>query len=95
MPPPRNRAGRLPRGSTPAGFRTQLLQRLRDHANAEGVAANRLHRRVAFERLLAMLASGGGDWLLKGGFSLELRYGWHHRPTKDVDLRVGIPSAMR
>jgi hypothetical protein len=91
MPPSRDRAARLPRGSTPAGFRSQLLQRLRDRAAAEGVTADRLQRRVAFERLLTRLASGGPGWLLKGGFSLELRYGWRHRPTKDVDLRAGVP----
>jgi hypothetical protein len=28
-------------------------------------------------------------WVLKGGFALELRYGWEHRPTRDIDLRFG------
>ena len=27
--------------------------------------------------------------MLKGGFALELRYGWFHRPTRDIDLRFG------
>src|SRR5687767_3928813 len=91
MPPLRDRPARPPRGSTPAGFRAQLLQRLRDRAAAEGIAADRLQRRVAFERFLARLANGGADWLLKGDFSLELRYGWRHRPTMDIDLRAGTP----
>ena len=25
---------------------------------------------------------------MKGGFALELRYGWRHRPTRDIDLRA-------
>lgn len=42
---------------------------------------------MAFERLLARLA-GSGDWVLKGGFALELRYGLTNRPTRDLDLRT-------
>ncbi len=95
MPPSRDRSerpARPTRGSTPAGYRAQLLQRLRDRAAAERVTVDRLQRRVAFERFLARLAIGGADsWLLKGGFALELRYGWRHRPTKDVDLRANMP----
>src|SRR5687767_14973047 len=97
--PPGERSRRPLRGSTPAGYREQVLRRLRDRASAENVAADRLQRRVAFERFLARLVVGGGDasadhasqWLLKGGFALELRYGWRHRPTRDIDLRAGSP----
>jgi hypothetical protein len=81
------------RGSTPAGFREQLLQRLRSRARQEGVAVQRLQHRVAFERLLARLADDRGAWVLKGGFALELRYGWRHRSTQDLDLRVETPLA--
>src|SRR5688572_13008054 len=77
-----------PRGSTPAGFRISLLSKLRDRARDEKVSATRLQNRVAFERLLARLDMDSGKWMLKGGFALELRYGWRHRPTKDVDLRT-------
>ena len=73
--------------STPSGFRTSLLARLRNRAVSEGLAVQRLQQRVAFERLLARLAPVG-DWVLKGGFALELRYGWTSRPTKDLDLRT-------
>src|SRR4051812_42446835 len=79
-------AGR-PRGSTPAAFRSQLLQRLRNRARAEQVPPQRFQQRVAFERLLARLATDG-TWILKGGFALELRYGWTYRPTRDIDLRL-------
>src|SRR5437870_5435379 len=86
---------RTPRGSTPVGFREQLLQRLRNRSRDEGIAVQRLQNRVAFERLLARVADDGG-WILKGGLALELRYGWRHRPTGDVDLRVEepLPAAL-
>jgi predicted nucleotidyltransferase component of viral defense system len=45
-----------------------------------------LQHRVAFERLLARFGPSA-DWVLKGGFALELRYGWDSRPTNDIDLR--------
>ena len=88
--PPRERS---PRGSTPAGFRAQLLHRLRHRARDENVEPRRLQNRIAFERLLARIGAQGSDWILKGGFALELRYGWRHRPTKDIDLRTEIPLA--
>ncbi len=75
------------RGTTDRGFRQQLLERLKSEARRQGADPRRVHQRVAFERLLARLAASG-DWLLKGGFALELRYGWQNRPTKDIDLRT-------
>lgn len=78
------------RGATPAGFRNQVLARLRNQAAQQGTNAQRLQQRVAFERLLARLAPSGA-WILKGGFALELRYGWEYRPTRDVDLRIDHP----
>src|SRR3954467_6154286 len=77
------------RGTTPSGFRDRLLARLRNTSRQEGVSAQRLQQRVAFERLLARLSHE--HWLLKGGFALELRYDWTHRPTKDIDLRTDLP----
>lgn len=77
------------RGRSAAGFRTQLLAQLRNRAAADRIAADRLHQRVAFERLLGRLAVSG-DWILKGGFALELRYGWANRPTRDIDLRTEL-----
>jgi len=87
--PPRERP---PRGTTPAGFRVQLLDRLRNRAREENVEPRRLQNRIAFERLLARIVEGD-HWILKGGFALELRYGWRHRPTKDIDLRTESPLA--
>ncbi len=75
------------RGRTPAGFRIQLLQRLRNEALRTGIPAQRLQQRIAFERLLARLPHDG-EWVLKGGFALQFRYGLQARPTRDVDLRT-------
>lgn len=80
---------RSERGAGPAGFRQQVLSRLRTRALQERTSAQRLQQRVAFERLLARLSAGGPVWVLKGGFALELRYGWGYRPTRDIDLRFG------
>ncbi len=80
------------RGSTPAGFRTQLLQRLRNEALRTGIPAQRLQQRISFERLLARLPHDG-EWVLKGGFALQFRYGLRARPTRDVDLRTARDPA--
>jgi predicted nucleotidyltransferase component of viral defense system len=78
---------RRERGSTPSGFRVQLLQRMRNEMLRTGIPARRLQQRVAFERLLGRLPSDG-EWVLKGGFALQLRYGIRARLTRDVDLRI-------
>src|SRR4051812_41766870 len=70
------------RGSTPQGFRRQLLARMRNQALHDGISAQRLQQHLAFERLLARLPISG-DWTLKGGFGLELRYGWISRTMLD------------
>lgn len=68
-------------------FRTALEQRLKNEAQATGVALLRLRKRVAFERFLARLAtSESSGWVLKGAFALELRLGLRARTTKDIDL---------
>jgi hypothetical protein len=81
------------RGKTPAGFRTQLLQRLRNEALRTGTPALRLQQRMAFERLLARLPQDG-EWVLKGGFAMQLRYGLDARPTRDIDLRTSYDPVM-
>lgn len=80
------------RGRTPTGFRTQLLQRLRNEALRAGIPAQRLQQRIAFERLLARLPHDG-EWVLKGGLALQFRYGLQARPTRDVDLRTPLDPA--
>jgi hypothetical protein len=72
---------------TAEAFRTALEQRLKNEAEASGMALMRLRKRVAFERFLARLAaSEPSGWVLKGAFALELRLGLRTRTTKDIDL---------
>jgi predicted nucleotidyltransferase component of viral defense system len=75
------------RYETAKAFRTALEQRLKNEAQASGIALIRLRKRVAFERFLARLAtSESSGWVLKGAFALELRLGLRARTTKDIDL---------
>ena len=75
------------RYETAEAFRTALEQRLKNEAQASGIALLRLRKRVAFERFLARLAtSESSGWVLKGAFALELRLGLRTRTTKDIDL---------
>lgn len=75
------------RYETANAFRTALEQRLKNEAQATGIALLRLRKRVAFERFLARLAtSESSGWVLKGAFALELRLGLRARTTKDIDL---------
>ncbi|MHB0870373.1 MAG: nucleotidyl transferase AbiEii/AbiGii toxin family protein [Chloroflexota bacterium] len=53
----------------------------------DGIPAQRVQQRIAFERLLARLPQNG-EWVLKGGLALLFRYGLQTRPTKDIDLRT-------
>ena len=69
-------------------FRQALKQRLKTLAGEDRarLARNRNRKRVAFDRLLARLATIAPDsWLLKGGFALDLRLAERARATKDVD----------
>jgi hypothetical protein len=77
------------RGTTPAGFRRQLLARLRNQAREEKVSTRWPQQVVAFERLLARLPNTG-EWIVKGGFALELRYGWRFRETRDIDISTQL-----
>jgi hypothetical protein len=68
-------------------FRQALEQRLKDRANGDGARLVRDRKRVAFDRLLArLLAVANGQWLLKGGFALDLRLTTRARSTKDIDI---------
>ena len=75
------------RYETAEALRTALEQRLKNEAEASGIALMRLRKRAAFERFLARLAaSEPSGWVLKGAFALELRLGLRTRATKDIDL---------
>ena len=77
--------------ATAAAFRRALEDRLQAIASKEGVDLQRLHRQVAFDRLLARLFQAGNPkqlpWLLKGGYAMELRMK-AARTTKDIDLTM-------
>ncbi|HXB64479.1 MAG TPA: nucleotidyl transferase AbiEii/AbiGii toxin family protein [Solirubrobacteraceae bacterium] len=75
------------RYSDGGAFRQALEQRLKTRAGKDGARLARDRKRVAFDRLLARLATiAPGSWLLKGGFALDLRLAERARATKDVDL---------
>lgn len=70
-----------------------LRQALETRLNAKvttNAEIQRLRRLVSFDRLLARLfADQSSPWLVKGGYSLEVRYGMKARTTRDVDLTDG------
>lgn len=73
------------------GAAESLNQRIRNLATSLQIPPSRLRNRVAFQRMLARLAVDGA-WVLKGGFSLEIRLGLASRATKDLDLLlIGSP----
>jgi Nucleotidyl transferase AbiEii toxin, Type IV TA system len=77
--------------ASPAAFRQALEERLKTISGQEGTDFQRLCRRVAFDRFLARLVSEPtGDWILKGGYAMELRF-VTARSTRDLDftLRAG------
>lgn len=77
----------LRRFEDPAAFRQSLEERLRQAAEARGLAVNSLRLKLLIERLLARLfAEPDTPWLLKGGYAMELRFRPHARTTKDLDL---------
>lgn len=80
--------------ATPQAFRHALYDRLRQQALREGTDLQRLQRSVAFERLLARLFDDGlqQPWVLKGGYSLELRLRDVARATVDLDLSIPTPN---
>lgn len=73
----------------PQAFRQALADRLRTEAQRRGVQVETLRAKVIIERLLARLfARPDAPWLLKGGYTFELRYRPKARTTKDVDLSI-------
>ena len=77
--------------TSPGGFRQALEERLKTISREDGTDFQRLCRQVAFDRFLARLVSEPtGDWILKGGYAMELRF-VTARSTRDLDftLRAG------
>ncbi|HEY1388295.1 MAG TPA: nucleotidyl transferase AbiEii/AbiGii toxin family protein [Ktedonobacterales bacterium] len=80
---------------TARAFRVALEARLKQVAQTRNLDLMRLRRQVAFDRLLARLfAVQEPPWLLKGGYTFELRLGGDAaRATRDLDL--SIPDLSR
>ncbi|MGD0871343.1 MAG: nucleotidyl transferase AbiEii/AbiGii toxin family protein [Bryobacteraceae bacterium] len=79
-------------GSGPA-LRTALGERLKRISRQEAIDLQRLRRQVAFDRFLARLfRHGDEDWVLKGGYAMELRF-HTARATKDLDFTVRTQAA--
>ncbi|GGR30656.1 nucleotidyl transferase AbiEii/AbiGii toxin family protein [Deinococcus ruber] len=79
--------------ATSGAFRNALNAHLRQIINTNGGDLARLQRRVAYERFLARIfAHHGSTWVLKGGYSLELRLGGRARSTKDLDFNAPSSS---
>lgn len=73
--------------TTAVGFRRALEDRLKVRAGGDGARIARDRKRVTFDRLLARLVDvAPGQWVLKGGFALDLRLDDRARSTKDIDL---------
>jgi hypothetical protein len=76
------------RYATGLALRTALEERLKRVAREEGVDLQRLRRQVAFDRFLARLFPvAGAEWILKGGYAMELRF-QTARATRDLDFTV-------
>jgi hypothetical protein len=82
-----------------SAFKTSLEAHLRTRAAALEVPFDTLRMKFVMERLLARLfRDEAPQWLLKGGFAMDLRFRPRARTTKDVDLTVafvaGTPGPM-
>lgn len=80
--------------ATAASFRTSLETRLLERARREGKDVNRLRTQVAFERFLERVFRAQGDWVLKGGYALEVRLHDRARSTLDLDLDAGSAADL-
>lgn len=84
------------RYQTARAFRVALEDRLKQMALTRGVDLMRLRRQVAFDRILARLfAAPAPQWLLKGGYTFELRLGsGAARVTRDLDLSIPVLAPL-
>ena len=79
--------------ATGLALRTALEERLKRVAREDGVDLQRLRRQVAFDRFLARLFPvAGAEWILKGGYAMELRF-QTARATRDLDFTVRTRSS--
>lgn len=75
------------RYKTSRDFRQALETRIRNISLETEMPLVRLRKLVAFDRFLIRLVHIQPDnWVLKGGYALQLRLGDRARTTKDIDL---------
>src|SRR5689334_17414464 len=73
---------------TAQAFRIALEDRLKMQANGNAAELVRLRRHIAFDRLLArFFCDVNPVWMLKGGYTFELRSYQHSRVTQDTGHR--------
>ena len=76
---------------TPQAFEQALISHLKNISEAENKSISSLRYKVVFERFLARIFQNKNDnWVLKGGYSLELRYKGSgiSRTTTDIDFVI-------
>jgi predicted nucleotidyltransferase component of viral defense system len=77
---------------TPEDFRKALEEKIRRTAESENKTVNDIMYKVAFDRFLARIFHNGNEnWILKGGYSLELRFkdiSGISRTTTDIDFAL-------
>ena len=79
---------------TGLALRTALEERLKRVAREEGIDLQRLRRQVAFDRFLARLfPTNSADWVLKGGYAMELRFKTA-RATRDLDFTARTAQSI-
>lgn len=77
---------------TPEDFRKALEERIRKTSESENKTVNDVMYKVSFDRFLARVFHNGNEkWILKGGYSLELRFkdiSGISRTTTDIDFAL-------
>ena len=74
-----------------SAFKTGSKARLRKRSQSMGVPFSTVQLKYVMERILARLfREAAPSWLLKGGFTMDLRFRPRARTTKDIDLSVAL-----
>lgn len=75
------------RYSSGSAFRRALEDRILKEFKATGMPISRLRKLISFDRFLARLVIVAPEqWVLKGGYFMELCFHLRSRTTKDIDL---------
>jgi len=81
---------------TAKAFRVALETRLMTRATLEKIPVDRLRQQAAFDRFLAHLfQEEDPDFLLKGGYAMELRLRHRARFSRDMDLTAKHTKGMK